>query len=148
MSTSKEHRLPTNVKPRHYDLVIQADLDNSLFKGFVKIKLVRKLPACSRNNRLMRISLGVKEPTSTIVLNSDELKLEEARVHSDGFQEELTASDISVNVKEKRATFTFPTTFGAGTQLQLKVKFTGEFSEWSGTTEPVMKRMGKGNITL
>jgi len=40
---TNEYRLPTNVKPFHYDLTIQTDLDNSLFKGVVKIKSVQKL---------------------------------------------------------------------------------------------------------
>ncbi|KAK7463587.1 Aminopeptidase 2 mitochondrial [Stygiomarasmius scandens] len=109
MSTN-EYRLPTNVKPLHYDLTIQTDLDNSLFKGAVKI------------------NLDVKDSTSTIILNSNELKIEEAHVRSDEFKGKLAASDISVNVKEKRVIFTFPTTFRAGTHLQLKVRFAGELN--------------------
>jgi hypothetical protein len=35
---ASEYRLPTNVKPVHYDLTIRTDLDTSEFYGVVKIK--------------------------------------------------------------------------------------------------------------
>ena len=33
-------RLPLDVKPTHYDLTVKTDLENSVFKGVVKIKYV------------------------------------------------------------------------------------------------------------
>lgn len=33
-----EYRLPTNVKPVHYDVTIKTDLENQSFEGFVCIK--------------------------------------------------------------------------------------------------------------
>lgn len=39
-SEANEYRLPTNVKPIHYDLIIRTDLDNFQFEGFVKIRCV------------------------------------------------------------------------------------------------------------
>lgn len=46
---SDGHRLPTNVKPTHYDLTVRTDLENLTFDGFVKIECVRRrlLSRCS-----------------------------------------------------------------------------------------------------
>lgn len=33
-----EYRLPTNVKPAHYDVTIKTDLENLSFEGFVRIE--------------------------------------------------------------------------------------------------------------
>ena len=35
-----QYRLPTNVKPTHYDVTIKTDLEKFKFQGFVKIKWV------------------------------------------------------------------------------------------------------------
>jgi len=35
---SDEYRLPTNVKPTHYDVTIKTDIENQVFEGFVQIK--------------------------------------------------------------------------------------------------------------
>lgn len=35
---SDEYRLPTNVKPVHYDVTVKTDLENQTFEGFVRIK--------------------------------------------------------------------------------------------------------------
>ena len=37
-SYTSQYRLPTNVKPSHYDLTIQTDLDKLTFNGYVKIR--------------------------------------------------------------------------------------------------------------
>ncbi|KAK7463560.1 Aminopeptidase 2 mitochondrial [Stygiomarasmius scandens] len=108
---ASEYRLPTNVKPSHYDLTIRTDLDNSIFDGVVKI------------------NLDVKEPTSKIVLNSNGLKLDKAYILSGASKDELAASDYSVDEKDKRVTFTFPTTFDAGSKLELKIGFAGELTD-------------------
>jgi len=36
--TTDEYRLPTNVKPTHYDVTIKTDIENQLFEGFVQIE--------------------------------------------------------------------------------------------------------------
>ncbi|EEB98508.1 hypothetical protein MPER_01967, partial [Moniliophthora perniciosa FA553] len=59
-SAASQYRLPTNVKPSHFDLTIHTDLDKLTFEGFVKI------------------SLDVKEETDTIALNSNGLQLGKA----------------------------------------------------------------------
>jgi aminopeptidase 2 len=35
---SDEYRLPTNVEPAHYDLVIKTDLEKQIFEGYVRIE--------------------------------------------------------------------------------------------------------------
>jgi len=35
---SDKYRLPTNVKPTHYDVTIKTDIENQVFEGFVQIK--------------------------------------------------------------------------------------------------------------
>jgi hypothetical protein len=37
------YRLPTEVRPRHYDLTIRTDLEKEKFTGFVKIECVLRL---------------------------------------------------------------------------------------------------------
>ena len=42
MPTTEEeetkYRLPTNVRPTHYDVTVQTDLEKLTFRGFVKIR--------------------------------------------------------------------------------------------------------------
>ena len=49
MPTTEEeetkYRLPTNVRPTHYDVTVQTDLEKLTFSGFVKIEYVRFLLA-------------------------------------------------------------------------------------------------------
>ncbi len=42
-NTSDHYRLPTEVRPRHYDLTIRTDLEKEKFTGFVKIECVQSL---------------------------------------------------------------------------------------------------------
>lgn len=36
--SSDEYRLPTNIKPTHYDVAIKTDLENLIFEGYVRIE--------------------------------------------------------------------------------------------------------------
>ena len=40
---SDHYRLPTEVRPRHYNLTIRTDLEKEKFVGFVKIECVWRL---------------------------------------------------------------------------------------------------------
>jgi hypothetical protein len=42
-NASDHYRLPTEVRPRHYDLTIRTNLEKEKFTGFVKIECVRRL---------------------------------------------------------------------------------------------------------
>ena len=51
---SDHYRLPTDARPKHYDLTIRTDVKKEKFTGFVKIEYVqrlscvidRRVPAC------------------------------------------------------------------------------------------------------
>ncbi|KAG7092748.1 hypothetical protein E1B28_009075 [Marasmius oreades] len=108
MIANVEYRLPTNVKPTHYELVVRTDLDKLVFDGFVKV------------------CLDVDENTDTIILNSSGLQLRTASVTC------ITSNDSSVTEiehtvydKEKRVAFKFPKEFHTGSKLQLRVGFSG-----------------------
>ncbi|KAK1218706.1 Aminopeptidase 2 mitochondrial [Marasmius sp. AFHP31] len=111
-TTASEHRLPTNVKPTHYDISIRTDLDKLAFDGFVKI------------------SLDVKENTDTIVLNSNGLKLGKASATSDASKGSLVVeTKQTFDDQEKRVAFQFPIEFKAGTKAQIQVGFSGELGD-------------------
>jgi hypothetical protein len=75
-----EYRLPTTVKPTHYDVTIKTDLEDQTFEGFVRIEYVSLLAALSSNTSATQtgIRLDVKEATSRIVLNTSGLDLGKA----------------------------------------------------------------------
>ncbi|ESK92997.1 leucyl aminopeptidase [Moniliophthora roreri MCA 2997] len=110
-SAASQYRLPTNVKPSHYDLTIRTDLDKLTFDGFVKI------------------SLDVKEETDTIVLNSNGLQLGKAIIYSDALKKSEVEIEQSYDDKEKRATFKFPTKFPAGSKAELQINYSGELKD-------------------
>ncbi|KAF6764896.1 hypothetical protein DFP72DRAFT_325105 [Ephemerocybe angulata] len=58
MENTDQHRLPTNVKPFHYDLLMKTDLEALTFQGVVKI------------------SFDVVQETSSITLNTSNLTLD------------------------------------------------------------------------
>ncbi|KAF5391327.1 hypothetical protein D9757_002062 [Collybiopsis confluens] len=103
-------RLPTNVKPTHYDLTVRTDLEKLTFDGAVTI------------------SLDVKQETKTIVVNSSKLELGPATAQSSAHKSEQTSSDTSFDEKEKRVTFSFPTAFPAGSRAKVTVGFAGELT--------------------
>lgn len=42
-STTDEYRLPTNVKPTHYDLTLRTDLEKETFEGVVDVQCVSNI---------------------------------------------------------------------------------------------------------
>lgn len=101
VATADPNRLPTNVKPTHYDVAIRTDLKNLTFEGFAKI------------------SLDVKEETSTIVLNSADLSFEQVTLTTDTKKEKLIPT--SQTVDGDCISFTFPTSLPAGSKAQLSI---------------------------
>ena len=79
----EKYRLPTNVKPTHYDITIRTDLEDLTFSGFVKIRCVlyRSVVALPVINVILSISLHIVRETSTISLNTSDLELSKAYVH-------------------------------------------------------------------
>ncbi|KAE9406413.1 hypothetical protein BT96DRAFT_963515 [Gymnopus androsaceus JB14] len=105
VASDSKFRLPTNVKPTHYDLIVQTDLDQLKFSGTVTV------------------SLDVKEETSKIVMNCTKLKLGQATVQSTAFKSEQLSSESSFDEKAKQVSFIFPTAFPAGSQAKLTIPF-------------------------
>lgn len=138
-NNSDQLRLPTNVKPLHYDVTIRTDLEKLEFEGFVKIRQVCYTPSSPTSSDLS-ISLDVKEDTTTIVLSSDDLVLGESYVdltrhlhhpsnildrsiYSQTLQKAVVQSNRACDDKTKRTTFTLGETLPAGSKADLKIAF-------------------------
>ncbi|OAJ43042.1 hypothetical protein BDEG_26427 [Batrachochytrium dendrobatidis JEL423] len=107
-STSREV-LPTNVKPSHYSLSITPNFESFEFAGHVQI------------------SLDVKEETSTIVANANELNIKSASIVVVHVKTETTqtAKAITLDKKKETVTFEFETPLPAGAKVELTVDYTG-----------------------
>lgn len=108
--TRPEYRLPTNVRPTHYDLTIKTDLEKLEFEGFAKI------------------SLDVLQETSSIVLNTADLELGKASIYSDALKIEQEQYEESVDTASERITYIFSTVLPAGSKAELKVGFSGKLT--------------------
>lgn len=97
--------LPTNVKPHHYDLVLEPLFDSFTFKGEETIHL------------------DVKDTTTSIELNSLEIDIHEAAVNG------TAVKDIKFDTDNQTATFTLAEELAAGTKARLHIKFTGELND-------------------
>lgn len=69
-------------------------------------------------------SLDVAEDTSSIVLNTLDLEILEAKVHSGG-QVVASSPKLSKDEEKQRTTFSFSKTFQQGSPVQLDLTFTG-----------------------
>ncbi|EMD34526.1 hypothetical protein CERSUDRAFT_86618 [Gelatoporia subvermispora B] len=106
-SAGEGYRLPTNVKPTHYNLTVRTNLENLTFDGFVKI------------------DLDIQTPTDTFVLNTTELEIGDVSIRSDGVDAEQVAVSRSFDTTQERGTFVFPSKFPAASKAQLKLAFEG-----------------------
>ncbi|KAJ3574305.1 hypothetical protein NP233_g1859 [Leucocoprinus birnbaumii] len=107
---SDQYRLPTDVKPVHYDVTIKTDLENQIFEGFV------------------RIDLDVKEATSRIVLNTSDLDLGTAWLSSDSVKVDQVLSAQTFDKESERVSYELGITLPAGSKASLKVAFKGELT--------------------
>ncbi|KAI0933682.1 hypothetical protein AcV5_005768 [Taiwanofungus camphoratus] len=103
-----DYRLPTDIKPTHYDLTVRTDLKESKFDGVVKI------------------DLDVKKETSNIVFNTSELKLDDVILYFEG--SELVPASYSFDSVMERGTLAFSTPLPTGSKAQLKIAFSGELT--------------------
>ncbi|KAJ2930053.1 hypothetical protein H1R20_g7024, partial [Candolleomyces eurysporus] len=104
------YRLPTDVKPTHYDVVIKTDLEASTFQGFV------------------RASFDVVKETSSITLNTTALDLGKVTVHSDALKGSQTPADRSFDKTQERASFQLESPLPAGSKGDIKIHFSGELT--------------------
>ncbi|KAH7342157.1 peptidase family M1-domain-containing protein [Rhizoctonia solani] len=100
---------PTNVRPTHYDLTIQTDLEERHFKGFETI------------------DLDVLEDTSSITFNSSSLVLHEdgLTITSDALKTEHTQTVklADVDTAKERASVKLSTPLPKGSKAKLRIGF-------------------------
>ncbi|KAF7361545.1 Aminopeptidase 1 [Mycena sanguinolenta] len=123
-----KYRLPTNVKPTHYDLTFWTDLESLEFGGFVTV------------------DLEILEEVSAIVLNcSDDLKLGDASVRCITLDvHELQSARIVADKELNRATLNFNTALPAGSKAQVKISYTAMLrGSMNGYYKSAWQRDGK-----
>ncbi|TBU29067.1 peptidase family M1-domain-containing protein [Dichomitus squalens] len=103
-------RLPTDLKPTHYDLTVWTDLETNKFEGIV------------------HVDLQVIKETSKVVLNTANLQLGEASLHSDVLQSVQNEHTREFDEKHERGTFYFSKALPAKSQARLSIPFKGELT--------------------
>ncbi|KAH9964734.1 peptidase family M1-domain-containing protein [Lactifluus volemus] len=100
------YRLPTDVRPRHYDLTIRTDLEKERFAGFVKI------------------DLDIVKATKVVTFNSaNELELGLATLVLASSGEELTPAETRVDAAAQRISLVFDEDLPAGAKATLRIGF-------------------------
>ncbi|KAI0029430.1 peptidase family M1-domain-containing protein [Vararia minispora EC-137] len=112
VKTADAYRLPTNVKPTHYDVTIRTDLEKEAFEGIVKIQI------------------EVKEATATITLNAAaELQLSPATLYVSSSSQPITLSQASFDAGTQRVAYALPEELPANTKAELHVGFVGKLTD-------------------
>ncbi|KAI8998978.1 leucyl aminopeptidase [Trametes punicea] len=110
VSAQQDYRLPTDVKPTHYDLTVWTDIDSSKFEGVV------------------HIDLHVNKETSKIVLNTATLDLGDVSLKSDALENVQVASSREFDNVNERGIFSFEKALPANAKARLSVSFKGELT--------------------
>lgn len=108
MTDRPPYRLPRNVLPRHYSLVLSPDLGRASFDGEAAIEL------------------HVTETTAEIILNATELEIAEARLVHDGGK--TLAATVSYLPEEEQASILLPKPIEAG-NWTLHLRFSGKLND-------------------
>ncbi|KAI0806986.1 peptidase family M1-domain-containing protein [Fomes fomentarius] len=110
-TTTQDYRLPTDVKPTHYDLTVWTDLENNKFEGVV------------------HVDLHVNKETSKLVLNTASLELGDVSLQSGtDAQDVQTASAREFDDANERGIFSFGKALPAGSKARISVSFKGELT--------------------
>ena len=108
MPTTEAIVLPSNVRPRHYQITLQPDLDKFTFDG------------------LELIEIEIAETASDIVLNADEMQVHTATLVQDGSSQPATA--ITLDGELETVTLSFANAIEPGA-AQLDLRFTGALND-------------------
>ena len=100
--------LPAHVRPSHYQITLQPDMEKFTFDG------------------LEIIDLDIAEPTSEITLNADELQVRAATLMQGG--RSTRAATITLDGARETVTLSFPDPLPVG-PAQLDLRFTGELND-------------------
>ena len=103
--------LPKTVTPRHYDVTIATNFEDSTYKGHVTI------------------DFEAVEDTDKIVLNSLEVKIGEVSFVTDNSPTTISPSDVSLDADAQTATFHLKKSITAGTKAQLKIDFSSTLND-------------------
>ncbi|KAH8983497.1 leucyl aminopeptidase [Lactarius akahatsu] len=109
---SDHYRLPTDVRPRHYDLTIRTDLEKEIFTGFVKI------------------DLDIVKATKVIIFNATaELLLGPATLALTPSSTHLAPTETKFDASTQRASLTFAEELPAGTNATLRLGFGSKLTD-------------------
>jgi len=126
MSSKKaidHYRLPTDLRPRHYDLTIRTDLQKENFSGFVKIECANKC-YLSRFFESRVTSLDVLKATNVVTFNAaTELNLGHSTLVVASSAEELAPVETKFDASTQRASLIFGEELPAGSKAILRINF-------------------------
>src|SRR5438309_2800094 len=100
-------RLPTDVRPRDYEIRLEPDLEAGRFRGEVDI------------------AVGVERKRQEVVLHAAELKVERATGHADGVE---TTARVRADADAQTVTLRFPRPLPAG-DARLRLRFSGRLNQ-------------------
>ncbi|RDX52652.1 hypothetical protein OH76DRAFT_1553921 [Lentinus brumalis] len=106
-AAQQDYRLPTDVKPVHYDVTVWTDLANSTFEGVV------------------HIDVHVNKETSTLVLNTANLELGDVSLQSDALKNVQSVASTKFDEANERGIFSFAKALPANSKARLSLSFKG-----------------------
>ncbi|KAK0172910.1 hypothetical protein PV328_006175 [Microctonus aethiopoides] len=104
-------RLPTNIRPRHYEITLIPDMKNFIFDG------------------TQNVDIEVNESTDTIVLNSLDIDIKNVTFKNGNTGNDIVAEKIDVSVADETATLTFPEKLPVSKNGTLHFNFVGEIND-------------------
>ncbi|KAF8311311.1 leucyl aminopeptidase [Clavulina sp. PMI_390] len=106
-----DYRLPTNIRPTHYDLTFKTDLEGLKFYGYAII------------------DLDVLADSDSIIFNAVEIEFTDALVFDPSSGRSYNQIARSDDAKQERVALKFPETFKKGSKVQLSVSWKGELTD-------------------
>ncbi|KAH7097538.1 leucyl aminopeptidase [Auriculariales sp. MPI-PUGE-AT-0066] len=111
IATHDDNRLPTCLKPLHYDLVLHTDLAAQVFSGIVSI------------------DLQVNEDTSIVVLNAKDLDVAPASISDKASNRKLAQTSANYDSTKGRLAISFTEQLVKGSNVTLHVPFKAKLTD-------------------